>query len=264
MSQDEKPSEEKRRGTARRVWLQRAALIALVLSTLSASFALGAWFMLSRSVRVADLVVPDLFDLDRLEASRVLRDLGLDPQVGGQRADPVKPEGRVLEQFPPAGAKTRPGRPVRLILSSGPSTIQIPELVGSSLRRAQIALRKAGLTVASSAAAPHGSVGVGRVIAQHPRAGQEGYPGEGASLLFSSGPEAAAYVMPSVIGWPSDRARRALENAGFSRVRVSTPGASGPSAATIVTQSPRPGHRVTLDSSVVLHEGFSRTGRERP
>ncbi|MDH3285472.1 MAG: PASTA domain-containing protein [Acidobacteriota bacterium] len=256
MSGDEKPAPKTRGKAARRVWLIRGALVALICTSLLACFALGSWVVLSRSVRVPDLTVPDLANLDRLEASRVLRDLGLEPQIGGQRPDPVKPEGRVLEQIPAAGAKTRPGRPVRLIVSSGPSEILIPELVGSSLRRAQVALRKAGLALASSSAAPHGSIGVGRVIAQHPPPGQHGFPGEGVSLLLSSGPRGTAYVMPSLVGWPVGRATNALEGAGFVRVRVASSGAAHSSAAAVVSQTPRPGHRVTLNVPVVLDVGF--------
>jgi serine/threonine-protein kinase len=221
------------------------------MTTLGCFFALGVWLTLRSSVRVPDVMVPELVDLDRLDAGRVLRDLGLEPQITGQRTDPLKPEGKVLEQFPAAGATTRPGRPVRLIVSSGPKSARFPDLVGSSLRRAQLALRNAGFRVATTAAVPHSRMPVGRVVSQHPRAGQAGFPGEAASLLLSSGREDAGYVMPALIGFDEESAERALGRAGFRRVRARQVGVG----KTVIRQEPSPGHRVTRDSSILLDVG---------
>ncbi len=129
-----------------RIWLRRVLLGALLAGSLAVVFGVAAWFTLRASVRfVAELTVPSVIGSDQEEAAARLRELGLHPQVSGRRADSVRPEGKVLDQFPAAGSRSKPGRPVRLVVSSGPENTAVPDLVGSSVGRAQLALRRAGL-----------------------------------------------------------------------------------------------------------------------
>ena len=166
----------------------------------------------------------------------------------------------MLEQSPRAGAETKPGRAVRVIVSSGPENTPVPDMIGSSLRRSQIALSKAGFRLETRAAVPHETVPVGRIIAQHPDPGRVGLPGEGASVLLSAGRASRGYVMPSLSGWTVEEAEAALERAGFKRVRTRGAGRSSRDDARriVVSQEPPAGHRVTLETPVALTEGTFR------
>ncbi|MDQ7088077.1 MAG: PASTA domain-containing protein [Acidobacteriota bacterium] len=214
--------------------LVRLLLAGLLLATTGGVLALSTWLTLSYSVRRPEVTLPELAGLDAVLAEQRLRSLGLVPEISGRRFDPQQPAGNVLDQFPPPGSRTKPGRPVRLIVSLGPERSEVPDLAGSSLRRAQLALRAAELRLENTASAYHPSIPLGRVIAQSPQAGSTGYPGDGVSLLVSAGPPPASVVMPSLTGWSVAAARRRLAAAGISRIN----GLRGERGRRPVTASP--------------------------
>lgn len=239
------------RRTARNPW-KRAGAAVLLVASLGGTYAAATWLALWFSVRVPDVAVPEVVDLPLEEARSRLAQARLRPKVVARRHDRSEPEGKVVEQSPPPHARTKPGRAVRLVVSLGPPLVVMPDLTGGSLGRARIALESAGLRLAQSASVPHPGVAVGRVVAQYPEPGAEVDTGSAASLLVSAGPPPRAYVMPDLRGVPAERARRALERAGFRRVRLRGPAGPG---ARIVSQRPPPGTRAATDDVVVLQSG---------
>ncbi len=247
--------EPRRERSARPRWRRVPGILgwaALLLATTGLTSALAFWGTLRATVRSPDVTIPAVVDLDEQVAEARLRSLGLVPRVASRRYDATRPEGKVLEQFPPAGNRTKPGREVRLVVSLGPERAIVPDLRRGSLRRAQIALAAAGLRVATTASVPHGTIPLGRVIAQDPPPGAVCFPGDGVSLLLSAGPPRRARVMPTLEGDTWDRARRLLEGAGFRRVRYRGMEDRAPGDAVVIAQDPRPGARVDPDDRVVL------------
>ncbi len=240
----------------------------LVTGTLGLAFATGVYFTLRAAVSRPELVVPDVVDLDGEEARAELAAQGLEVMVTGSRHDANVPAGKVLEQFPLAGTRTKRGRPVRLVLSLGPARAVVPQVTGMSVRGAQLALRAAGLRLRHTANVPSATVPIGRVIAQDPPPGTEGYPGDQVALLLSSGPPERAFVMPELVGRTWGDVRERLERSGFRRIRARRAGSPDESAATdtITSQWPRPGHRVTAGDrlSVVTRPAFLYEMESRP
>ncbi len=236
--------------------------VVAILGTLGLCFGAGAWFTLRWAVQVPDIALPDLSRLDREVAEDRLRELGLVPVHGGARFDAELPQGKVLEHFPPPGTRTRPGRSVRLIFSEGAERALVPELTGSSLRRARLALRGAGLKVGLTSAVSHPEIGLGRVVAQNPPAGTEAYPGDTVTLLVSEGPPDRGLVMPSLVGLAVDVARGRLSGAGIRRIEVDAPNGRGRSAQRVVGQRPLPGERLHRDDRVRLLVGPRLLGQE--
>ncbi|GAB4222203.1 MAG: hypothetical protein Kow0062_18510 [Acidobacteriota bacterium] len=225
----------------------RAAGIALLLAgTLGAAFGFGLYLTLRAAVSRPELVVPDVVDLEADEARALLERSGLRVAVSGSRHDPNVPAGKVLEQFPLAGTRTKRARPVRLVLSLGPARAVVPDLAGMSARGAQLALRAARLSVRHTMTVPSARVPIGRVISQDPPPGTEAYPGDRVALLVSAGPPERAFVMPDLEGRAWSAVRRALERAGFRRIRARRDGSTAAPGEqdTIADQWPRPGHRV--------------------
>jgi serine/threonine-protein kinase len=162
----------------------------------------------------------------------------------------------VLEQFPEPGHSTKAGRTVKLIVSKGARTAVVPDMAGSSQRRAQLAVRASRLEIRETASVNHPRVPLGRVIAQDPPPGAERFPGDPVSLLLSAGPAHHAFVMPALTGTTVADARRMLERAGFTRIRVRCPECEGDDRRSrIRDQRPLPGERVTTDDRVVLSAG---------
>jgi serine/threonine-protein kinase len=235
-----------------RLWLRRAALGVLLAGSLVLVFGMAAWFTLRASVRfVSEITVPAVVGSDQADASARLRALGLQPRVTGQRADPTRPAGKVLDQFPAAGSRSKPGRPVRLVLSSGPEKTIVPDLAGSSVSRAQLALRRAGLSLGTTSTAPHPGQGPGRILAQHPAAGSDGSAGQAIAVLVSAGSRPRAFVMPDFVGRSAATAVRSLEGLGFRSVVLGGAGEIQPGAV-IRDQRPPVGSRITSTSRITL------------
>src|SRR5262249_52828062 len=97
------------------------------------------------------------------------------------------PAGIVIAQFPGALSALAPGSTVRLIVSSGPLPVPLPNVVGQTQPAAVAALPAAALMVGTVTSQPSVTVPAGIVIAQVP-AGAAVAPGSPVNLVVSSAP----------------------------------------------------------------------------
>ena len=92
----------------------------------------------------AAIAVPDLVGLSSGEALEVLRDTGLNIRLDGQGS-------KILDQIPKTGVKVSPGSTVIVFLGEKPPStgepVQVPDVVGLSLRDASVKLSAAGLQI---------------------------------------------------------------------------------------------------------------------
>ena len=109
--------------------------------------------------------VPSVARKDQDEAVAEVRQAGLRPQVTEQSSVEVE-EGQVVSQDP-AGGTAPPGSVVRLVVSSGPAVVEVPDVRGLSIDDARQKLEAAGFEVKVR------SLRIGNVIAQSPKAGAD-------------------------------------------------------------------------------------------
>ncbi len=98
------------------------------------------------------------------------------------------PSGQVISQNPSAGSSVSTGASVALLISSGPATLAVPDVVGLTQAAAQTAITNAGLSVGAITSAASDTVPSGQVISQNPSAGSSVSTGASVALLISSGP----------------------------------------------------------------------------
>jgi serine/threonine-protein kinase len=92
------------------------------------------------------VVVPNVVGLDLDTARRSLEDKGFVPVV--ERQDSQEPENNVIEQRPAAGDKAAKGDRVTIVVSKGPQTVAVPDVVGLTRGDARGELEHAGFQVA--------------------------------------------------------------------------------------------------------------------
>lgn len=90
--------------------------------------------------------VPDLTGKDATNASRQLRDLGLEVDATKQQNSDTVPKGRVISQSPRDGTLFK-GDTVTLVVSKGPVLVTVPDVVGQQLAQARGTLEGAGFKV---------------------------------------------------------------------------------------------------------------------
>jgi Trp operon repressor len=115
--------------------------------------------------------VPDISGQEIFQASRALTGNGL--KLGAQREVPsdTVPEGQIVEHSPDAGREVQSGTSVNVTISSGPSTVEIPDIVGKSCDEARTMLHAAGLRLGMVGNVPSNKVVEANIVEQYPAAG---------------------------------------------------------------------------------------------
>ncbi|MGH3343779.1 MAG: Stk1 family PASTA domain-containing Ser/Thr kinase [Carbonactinosporaceae bacterium] len=130
--------------------------------------------------------VPDVVGAMVGAATREIESRGL--SVGSvDRVESGQPEGEVLDQAPGFGAKVAPGSQVDLVVSSGITLVEVPDVVGEFQDDAEAELSDAGLDSnvtyrQTSAAEP------GTVIAQNPEGGSDVEEGSSVTIVVADAP----------------------------------------------------------------------------
>lgn len=222
-------------------WFLRALAVALAMGLMAV---IGGYGILLLTVRGQDVVVPDLTRLTKEEAEAAAARSQLRVEVAGTRVEPRVAEGHVFEQDPPAGSRTRPLRSVKIFISSGQLSLEIPDLSGVPLRKAQLSLQQMGLRIGNLARIPSSELLPDQVVAQHPAAGSRRQKGDAVSLLVADGPPVRVYVMPALVGLSAKQASTILEDVGV-RVGVSERDpANGEEQGVVLEQRPAEGFPV--------------------
>ena len=223
-------------------------------------FAWGGWLAVRLSVSGSTDVVPDVIGLLPEEAVRRLEEAGMVAEIEAEPLrDEALPAGSVARQDPGPGTSVKRVRSIRLMLASGPSTHELPSMVGDSRSRAVILLGQQDVDIAYVASVHSYEHPRDAVVAQEPNPA-ELPPGTRSPirLLTSLGPRVRSYVMPDLRHRSGDEVRARLEQLGFEVVtrahRAEAIANVGPGI--VVEQIPAPGRRVAEGTRVTL--GLSR------
>jgi len=217
------------RGVLRLLWMTSTLIIVALISALTA---------MRFAIHGREVTVPEMRGKAPAEARRLAEARGLDAGVEREYYSPTVPEGKVLSQMPAAGTVVRRGWQVRLALSLGPQRVAIPQVVGDSLRAAQITIAQRGLDLASKANIEFPSATAGQVMAQDPPPNASDVAAPKVSLLVAEAPTPRSYVMPSFVGRPLGSITQALKDAGFSVGKVTVAEAPVMPASDVSSSSP--------------------------
>ncbi len=164
-----------------------------------------------------------------------------------QASDTVE-AGIVIGTQPPAGTELATGEIVTLLVSTGPSTVEVPDVVGLALADAQAQLEAVGLT-STATQQPSDEIEEGLVISTNPTAGIAVAPGTSVAILWSSGPEDVE--VPDLLGLTADEARAVAGELGLSLAVVEDPDDPDPDGF-VVEQDPVAGELVPAGSEVTV------------
>lgn len=117
----------------------------------------------------ASVPVPDVTEFTTEQAIRILSAGGLRLGTIDSVAAP-QPAGVVLSTRPAIGSSLPSGRTVDLVVSRGPASIRVPNVVGMDRIVARQALEAAGLSVGTIVARPSRGQAPGSVLEQRPGA----------------------------------------------------------------------------------------------
>src|SRR5215472_10843804 len=128
----------------------RWSSIVLMVAILMLSGLISALTAMRFAIRGHEVQVPKVTGKTKDEAEQILRGAGLKLKVSSQRFSSEIAEGRVLDQIPPSGTHLKADRTVRVLVSLGAQRFAVPNLMGASLRAAQLTLARRRFTLGNT------------------------------------------------------------------------------------------------------------------
>ena len=193
-------------------------------------------------------VMEDLREVGAEEAKSFLKGQGFDSLVRPEASNEIA-SGKVIRTDPPAGTPLSDGQIISLWVSTGPDTVEMPNLV--DLDQAQAIKVMEGLRDINvvEQTEPSDYVAAGKVIRTEPKVGTLLSPGQYVTVYISSGPKTA--VMPDVLGKPLEAAQKQLSDLGFTNVEVERVASSRPEGE-VISQSVDKDTELELDERILL------------
>lgn len=218
------------------------AMQALILAVLIGT----AWFLTG----CPRITVPNVVGMTQADAQSAISAAGLSLGTVTQEPSETVPAGQVISQNPAAGASVSFTTAVTLVVSSGPASVTIPNVVGKTQSEAQAALTAAGLTLGAITYEHSATVAAGRTISQNPAAGTSAATGTAVALVISNGP--IAVTVPNVVGMTLADAQAAIIAAGLSVGAITYQNTGPEPVGQVSSQNPAAGASVASGSTVAI------------
>lgn len=147
----------------------------------------------------------------------------------------------VVDQYPVAGAKVKPGRTIRLKISRSEKLIIVPNLVGQSRRSVEISLQQIGLRIDTVYTEFNPDYPKGTVAWQFPKSGDHIKKGMGLQITVSQGLPPDFFQIPQLFGMSMQNAKDLLTKARLKVGKISYQQNEDLVPYTVLDQSIAPG-----------------------
>ncbi|GAA1747472.1 Stk1 family PASTA domain-containing Ser/Thr kinase [Streptomonospora arabica] len=201
----------------------------------------GWWFLVGRYEPV-----PEVVGMHESGARAVLGDIPVQIETSDKRVYSEESAGSVAKLEPAVGERILPGDTVKLFLSKGPQTVEMPDLVGQSAGDARAALEDQGFAEVVEQETESQDQPAGTVISTDPEAGTDADREEPVTLSVSAG-----FEVPQVEGMQQDQAETALQDAGLQVSVTEEPSEDVPEGE-VVSQDPPGGETVSSGDTVTI------------
>jgi|SRR5579884_2636960 len=237
---------ESKPATSSRWGIVLMVLILLVAAIVSALTAMRF------AIRGREVVVPPLVGKTQLEAQKILEEKGLILKISSKRFSSDIPEGRVVDQIPASGTHLKTNRSVKVLMSLGDRKYAVPNLIGTSLRAAQLTLAQRRLALGNTLYAhiPEGDPST--VVYQSPAPGTQEGSDPSVHILISLGPSEQYFIMPDLIGQPAELVASRARAEGFKVAKPALHKYPGVGPGLIIQQKPQAGYRISKSDTIVV------------
>jgi serine/threonine-protein kinase len=237
----------------------------------------GSTVTLVASTGPAERTIPEVVGETERTAVRELTQAGFRVETE-ERPSAAVARGRAIGTRPPAGTEVSVGERVRLLISSGPRRVEVPDVVGLTRSSAEAVLERRGLGVKVERA--RSDEPKGEVLGQTPDSGRTVDEGTTVAISVSTGPsnrrpaarepappdrgptvdrpapesEPTATV-PGVVGLSARAAASRLRAAGFGVSSTTRPVSDEENDGIVLRQAPGAGAERRVGSTVRIVVG---------
>ncbi len=157
--------------------------------------------------------LPDVRGLPFEEAKYKLRLEGFEAMLGDVKYTSKFAPGTVIDQYPKAMRRVKPGRRIRLTLAEKEKMIPIPDVVGKSIRSARLEIEETGLQIDTVTSEFDAEVPKDVIRWQYPKPGDFLRRGSGIKLIISKGKPPDFYQVPQLFGLSLEISKKILVKA---------------------------------------------------
>lgn len=194
-------------------------------------------------------VVPSVERKTLTEAKGILRERGLKLAVSGEEFHENLEAGLIISQEPKPNQKIAKDKAVKVVVSKGKESVELPDVVGMTAEQATYALAKAGFEIGELKRDFSDTIPENIVMGQEPEAGKKVTKGTVVNLLISKGQEIVQ--VPDVIGKTEQEATNILTQTGL-QMSKSEEYSNEVEMGRVIRQSPQPGTEVERETRVNL------------
>ncbi|QVI29889.1 Stk1 family PASTA domain-containing Ser/Thr kinase [Mycolicibacterium neoaurum] len=197
--------------------------------------------------------VPDVASMSYEDAVRALRDAGFDNVRRQPQASSAEQLDRAIGTEPAAGQDSATSNEIVIMVGSGPSSRQLPDVTGQTVEQATKNLNTAGFTTILQADTD-GVLAAGEVAGTDPAPGASVATDAPITLKVSRGNQ---FPMPDLTGLFYADALQQLQALGFTGRLLKGPDvdAGGDRRARVVRQDPAPRAGVNRDGTITVSYG---------
>lgn len=200
----------------------------------------------------SEFALPNIVGMTIADAEPVLQEGNLQMEITSEEYHPDKPTGTILTQFPTGGTKVKEGRIVKVVISLGQKSVEVPDLRGFSIRQARLNLEAVGFHLGDLEWTLADSLPEKVVVFSYPRAGTLIPYGSAIDLMVNRGPYQKTVFVPRLIGLSLSEARMRLEEKGLKVGLVTQMINENYLPETVLEQSEETGTELLPDEEVDL------------
>jgi serine/threonine-protein kinase len=230
----------------------RWSSIVLMVAILMVAGFVSALTAMRFAIRGREVDVPHLDGKTPEQAKQILDGLHLKLRVSSSRFSSQVAEGKVLEQIPPPGTRIKADRTVKVLLSLGERRFAVPNLIGTSLRAAQLTLNNRRLALGNTLYTHTAEGDASTVVYQSPKPGTQEGSDPSVNILISLGQPAEYFIMPDLIGKPAELVAARARNEGFHLGKMNLRKYPGAESGIVIQQKPQAGYRLTKSDIILL------------
>ncbi|MGI5875358.1 MAG: Stk1 family PASTA domain-containing Ser/Thr kinase [Dethiobacteria bacterium] len=205
--------------------------------------------LLCKLLVVPEVTVPDLTGMSLKNAEEELSRCGLDFTIAGEINSDDIPVNHVVSHDPPGDRKVRKERIIELYLSSGPSYIEVPYLLGKTELEARYMLADRGLEI-SVAEEYNGEVAPGYIVRQSPSSDFQLSAGDTVHIVVSMGKQ--PFSLRDFQGWSLEDVKEWLNRYELILQNVDEEFSDEFEEGKVISQFPSKGELVRAGDSVTL------------
>jgi serine/threonine-protein kinase len=206
--------------------------------------------------------IPNVIGKQKDEAIKILEDAGLNPIVQTSRFDQKYQKDHVIFQNPSPNMTVKINRRVYLTISGGEPQIQMPSLIGKTIRDATVTLERIGLSIGKIDSI-ESEFPSGTIVEQQILQGREIAKGTSVNLKLSVGPQAGMIRVPNLLGKSLFEAESILKSNSLklgSRTYINSPSLL---PNTVVDQQPSENALIKVGDSVNVVLTQSKFGEKK-